>query len=186
MNTERMNVMKKITPGRDGLPRRKDDYTPEEKAIIVARAEEVGANAVADAYGFAWQTIASWERHYGKGSEFDMSSKSSKKKSKNQNKNQQKLDAAKKKMIPTRGGAMTVTASNSTAAKTKDIKAALIIQSPSGQEITVEDICVKLSALGNIDRVYIRADEGKAYWVRGEGEEGENGEKEEHGAVDLW
>ena len=39
--------MKKITPGRDGLPRRKDNYTPEEKAIIVAKAEEAGAHTAA-------------------------------------------------------------------------------------------------------------------------------------------
>ena len=57
----------------------------------------------------------------------------------------------------------------------------LIIQSPSGQEITVEDVRAKIStAGGTVDKVYIRADEGKAYWVRGEGD------KEEHGAVELW
>ena len=57
----------------------------------------------------------------------------------------------------------------------------LIIQSPSGQEITVEDVRAKIStAVGTVDKVYIRADEGKAYWVRGEGD------KEEHGAVELW
>ena len=160
-------------PGRDGLPKRKDDYTPDEKAVIVARAEEVGTHAVADAYEFSWQTISSWKRYYGKGSEFDMSSR---KKNKNQNKNQQKLDAAKKKMMPTRGGSATAVA----AVKAKNTEAALIIQSPSGQEITVEKIRAKISALGSVDRAYIRADEGKAYWVRGEGE------KEEHGAVNLW
>ena len=29
---------------------------------------------------------------------------------------------------------------------------------------------------GAADKIYVRADEGKAYWVRGE----------EHGAVELW
>ena len=53
----------------------------------------------------------------------------------------------------------------------------LIIQSPSGQEITPEDVRAKInSAVGTVDKVYIRADEGKAYWVHGE----------EHGAVELW
>ena len=82
----------------------------------MAKAEEAGTHAVADAYGFAWQTISSWKRYYGKGSDFDMSSRK-------ENKNQ---------------------------------------------------------VLGTVDSAYIRADEDKAYWVRGEGE------KEEHGAVDLW
>ena len=54
----------------------------------------------------------------------------------------------------------------------------LIIQSPSGQEITPEDVRAKVStAVGSVEKVYIRADEGKAYWVRSEGE---------HGAVELW
>ena len=167
--------MKKITPGRDGLPKRKDDYTPEEKAIIVAKAEEAGANAVADAYGFVWQTIASWKRYYGKGSDFDVSSK---KKNKNQSKSQQKLDAAKKKMISTCGGSAKATTGST--AKEKDALTALIIQSPSGQDITLEEIQAKINAIGKADRAYIRADEGKAYWVRGKGE------KEEHGAVELW
>ena len=51
--------------------------------------------------------------------------------------------------------------------------AIVIIQSPYGHEITMTDL---LERVGTADTVYIRADEGKAYWVRGE----------EHGAVDLW
>ena len=59
--------------------------------------------------------------------------------------------------------------------------AQLVIQSPSGQEITPEDVRAKISTtVGSVKKVYIRADEGKAYWVRGEGD------KEEHGAVELW
>ena len=59
--------------------------------------------------------------------------------------------------------------------------AQLIIQSPSGQEITVEDVRAKISTtVGSVKKVYIRADEGKAYWVRGESD------KDEHGAVELW
>ena len=49
----------------------------------------------------------------------------------------------------------------------------IIIQSPSGQEITPKEIKEKV---GVVDKIYVRADEGKAYWVRGE----------EHGAVELW
>ena len=53
----------------------------------------------------------------------------------------------------------------------------IIIQSPSGQEITPKEIKEKVMAMGGVaERIYVRADEGKAYWVKGE----------EHGAVDLW
>ncbi len=50
---------------------------------------------------------------------------------------------------------------------------ALVIQSPFGGEITPEEICAKV---GEADMVYVRVDENKAYWVKGE----------ETGAVDLW
>ena len=101
------------------LPPKKKHYSAEEKALIVAKAAEVGIHSVADAYGFAWQTIASWKRYY-----------------------------AKKAPL-------------------------IIIQSPSGQEITIEQINGKVS---DADKIYVRADEGKAYWVKGE----------ETGEVELW
>ena len=49
----------------------------------------------------------------------------------------------------------------------------VIIQSPMGGNITPEEIMAKV---GKADKVYIRVDENKAYWVRGE----------ETGSVDLW
>ena len=49
----------------------------------------------------------------------------------------------------------------------------VIIQSPMGGNITPEAILAKV---GKADKVYIRVDENKAYWVRGE----------ETGSVDLW
>ena len=51
--------------------------------------------------------------------------------------------------------------------------AEVIIQSPFGGEITNAEI---LARVGNVDKVYVRVDENKAYWVRGE----------ETGSVDLW
>ena len=51
--------------------------------------------------------------------------------------------------------------------------AEVIIQSPLGGEITNAEI---LARVGNVDKVYVRVDENKAYWVRGE----------ETGSVDLW
>lgn len=49
----------------------------------------------------------------------------------------------------------------------------IIIQSPLGGEITPFAILAKV---GPVDKVYIRVDKNKAYWVRGN----------ETGSVDLW
>ena len=49
----------------------------------------------------------------------------------------------------------------------------VIIQSPLGGMITPEEI---LKKVGKVDQVYVRVDENKAYWVKGD----------ENGAVDLW
>ncbi len=51
--------------------------------------------------------------------------------------------------------------------------ARLVIQSPFGREITPEEVLAKV---GEVDTVYIRVDQNKAYWVRGK----------EYGSVDLW
>ena len=49
----------------------------------------------------------------------------------------------------------------------------IIIQSPLGGEITPFAI---LARVGQVDKVYIRVDLNKAFWVKGD----------EHGDVDLW
>lgn len=51
--------------------------------------------------------------------------------------------------------------------------AEVIIQSAMGGEITPAAVLAKVGA---VDKVYIRVDENKAYWVKGE----------ETGSVDLW
>ena len=156
-----------ITPGQNGLPPRKVSYDEDDKALIVTAAAEVGTRVVADAYGMDWHYIASWKRFYGKErnerneSEFNTMSKK---------KNKTKTAAKNSSTVK-------VTVSENTAMSAMR----LIIQSPSGQEITPEDVRAKIiTAVGAVEKVYIRAEEGKPYWVRGEGE------KEEHGAVELW
>ena len=52
-------------------------------------------------------------------------------------------------------------------------KTKVVIQSPLGGEITPEEIIAKT---GTVDSVYVRVDENKAYWVKGE----------ETGDVNLW
>ena len=116
--------MKEITPGQNGLPQKKKNYSSEEKAIIVAKAAEVGTHTVADAYDIDWHSIASWKKYNAKHVDFK-------------------------------------------------VKAVVIIQSPDGREITVDKIKAKV---GSVEKIYVRSDEGKAYWVRGN----------ETGSVELW
>ncbi len=52
-------------------------------------------------------------------------------------------------------------------------KAKVVIQSPMGGEITTEDI---LKMIGEAETVYVRVDQNKAYWVKGD----------ETGSVELW
>ena len=52
-------------------------------------------------------------------------------------------------------------------------KTTVFIQSPMGGEITPEAILAKI---GEADKVYVRVDVNKAYWVKGD----------EAGSVDLW
>ena len=64
-------------------------------------------------------------------------------------------------------------AKKAAAVKKAEAPAEVIIQSPLGGEITPADILAKV---GSADKIYVRVDENKAYWVRGE----------ETGSVDLW
>ena len=52
-------------------------------------------------------------------------------------------------------------------------KAEVFIQSPMGGEITPEEILAKA---GNVDKVYVRLDQKKLHWVKGD----------ETGSVDIW
>ena len=49
-----------------------------------------------------------------------------------------------------------------------------MIQSPMGGEITPAEVLAKVPA--DAETVYVRVDQNKAYWVKGE----------ETGSVDLW
>ena len=59
------------------------------------------------------------------------------------------------------------------AAKKAAPKNEVIIQSPMGGEITPAEILAKV---GPVDQVYVRVDENKLYWVKGE----------ENGSVEIW
>ena len=49
----------------------------------------------------------------------------------------------------------------------------VILQSPFGGEITVDAV---KTLVGEVDKVYVRIDQNKLYWVKGE----------ESGAIDIW
>ena len=59
------------------------------------------------------------------------------------------------------------------AAGKKAKKVEIYIQSPMGGEITPEEIIKKA---GQVDNIYVRVDENKAYWVKGD----------DTGSVELW
>lgn len=84
--------------------------------------------------------------------------------------------AAAKKPAAAKKTAGKTTEKKATAAKKPAQKKAaeVIIQSALGGEITPEMILAKIG--NDVDKVYVRVDQNKAFWVRGE----------EAGDVDLW
>ncbi len=83
----------------------------------------------------------------------------------------EKKPAAKKTEKPAAEKKPAVKKNEKPAAEKK--AAEIIIQSPMGGEITDAEILAKV---GTVDKVYVRVDQNKAYWVRGE----------ETGSVSLW
>ena len=84
---------------------------------------------------------------------------------------------AEKKPAPKKSTAAKKSEENVPAApkaeKKTPVAPTVILQSPFGGEITAEEI---LNKVGSVDTVYVRIDQNKAYWVKGE----------ENGEVDLW
>ena len=76
---------------------------------------------------------------------------------------------AEKKAVPAKKAAP----AKKTAKPAEAQAAQVIIQSPMGGEITPADVLAKV---GDVDKVYIRVDLNKAYWVKGEAT----------GEADLW
>ena len=76
------------------------------------------------------------------------------------------------------------TTAKNAAAEPKEapVKRGIVIQSPMGGEITPDEILAKIAnatkgeRVGNVDTVYVRVDENKAFWVKGK----------KRGAIDLW
>ena len=92
-----------------------------------------------------------------------------------------KTTAAKKPAVKKAAPKAAAKAAPKAAAKKPAVKKAApkakaveyIIQSPMGGEITPEEI---LKKVGKADKIYIRVDQNKAYWIR----------DKESGSVELW
>ncbi len=84
-------------------------------------------------------------------------------------------ETAAKKAVEAEAPAAKKPAAKKPAARKSAAKKAVevIVQSPLGGEISFAEILAKV---GEADKVYVRVDQNKAYWVRGE----------ETGDVDLW
>lgn len=83
-------------------------------------------------------------------------------------------ETASKKVAEAEAPVVKKPAARKPAAKKPAKKAVeVIVQSPLGGEISFAEILAKV---GEADKVYVRVDQNKAYWVRGE----------ETGDVDLW
>ena len=139
--------MNEIKSGFDGMPPVKNQqtqYTDEEKIKIAAKAHVAGVRGIADLYGLKWQTVASWKRLLKKTE-------------------RSAVAPVNKKSAETAETEAAVVA-----------ETAVIIQSPDGHEITVDEIISKIGI--QVDKIYIRVDKNAAYWVKGE----------ENGSVNLW
>ena len=132
--------------------------TAEEKAAIVQRAAETNVSAAAKEFGVSRAAIIKW-RDSAKVEKAEKNVKAKADKVKKNMKSAAKKAEKKAEAIKTRAR--------------KTSRTEVIIQSPMGGNITPEEVLAKV---GEVDQVYIRVDENKAYWVKGE----------ESGSVDLW
>lgn len=81
--------------------------------------------------------------------------------------------AAEKKVVAPKAEAPAARKPAARKPAAKKQAAEVIVQSPLGGEMSYAEILAKV---GPADKIYVRVDQNKAYWVRGE----------ETGDVDLW
>ena len=150
-------------------------FTVEQKAEILKKAEETNVSTAAREYGVSRAAIIKW-RDSAKAGKASENVKEKAGKAKKKAASSAKVAKAIVKETASEAKAITKKAVK----KAEDKKAArkaprteVIIQSPMGGNITPEEV---LARVGEVDQVYIRVDENKAYWVKGK----------ETGSVDLW
>ena len=134
-----------------------------DKAAVLARVKEIGVRKAAEEVGVAWQTVNKWRKEAPplvEPSEIRILQGTKRRKYPPKKKEEKKPEEKKEDVV--------------VAAEVIEKKTAIIIQSPMGGAITPEQILQKIPA--GSDSVYIRVDENKLYWVKGD----------ENGAVDIW
>ena len=117
---------------------------------VLARVAEIGVRKAAAEIGVAWQTVNKWKKDAAATQTPPISSIQEEEKAEHKDEKKNDVVDAEEK-------------------KTK-----IIIQSPLGGNITPRQILKKIPA--GSDSVYIRVDENKLYWVKGD----------ENGAVEIW
>ncbi len=136
------------------------NWTDEQKAEILKKAKETSVLAVSKEYGIARATISAWKKKAEDAAaavdiEIKKNARKASRKVKDVVENTEKEIKASEK-------------------KAKAAKLEIIVQSPMGGNITAEEIAAKLP--DGAETVFIRVDQNKLWWVRGE----------ETGSVDIW
>ena len=134
----------------------KKNYTEEQKAEILKRAAETSIANAAKEFNVSAVTISRWKAA-DKVTAVEIEAK-------------KKTRAAGRKAKETIEKPV-----KKTAAKAKTVQMELIVQSPAGAEINTVDLAAKLPK--GAEKVYIRVDQNKLYWV---GKDGATGD------VDIW
>ena len=151
--TKVMEVVTSTTEEKEQKEEQKKEQKKDQIDIsaVLSRVAEIGVRKAAAEIGVAWQTVNKWKKDAAATQTTPISSTAQ---NKEENKAQEKKEEKKEGK--------------------KEQETAIIIQSPMGGNITPEQILSKIPACS--DSVYVRVDENKLYWVKGD----------ENGAVDIW
>ena len=151
--TKVMEMVKSETE-ENGITAPAEEERKEQKDIdissVLSRVAEIGVRKAAGEIGVAWQTVNKWKKDAAATQTPPISSIQEEEKAEHKDEKKNDVVDAEEK-------------------KTK-----IIIQSPLGGNITPRQVLKKIPA--GSDSVYIRVDENKLYWVKGD----------ESGAVDIW
>ena len=176
-------------------------YSKEQIQEVLDKIPDLGISKAAKSVGIPWQTVRKWAKEAGLISsdtgeanvETDVVSKIEEVKKAAAEKVEEakdKIESAREAAVPTEievkkaarkaGRKMKKAADKAvdtvkrTAKKAKIANLAIIIQSPLGGNITVEEIADKVP--DDADAVFVRVDQNKLWWTRGD----------EKGDVDIW
>ncbi len=152
------------------------NWTNEQKAEILKRAEETSAMAASKEFGVARTTIIAWKKK----AEVEKAVTDVKVKAKEAKKVAEAAEIEVKKNTRKASRKVKEAAkvveekAKATSRKAKTAKLDIIIQSPMGGNITAEEIAAKLPE--GAESVFVRVDQNKLWWIKGE----------ETGSVDIW